>query len=336
MSKTAPADRQKKDRKIVKCPGSVTLLAGCIALLCFALPYTAIAQNDADAISKLADSLAGTGDYAAAISLYGKLIQKKADPEYYHSRGNNYKEIREYDKSIADISKAISLAPDSCKYYLSKGIAQEAADKADDALATYTQGLKHADDDSTRSVFTGARGVIFFKRHNLPQATEELTKTLKYDSTNYDALVDLASIYNSTHHAGDAMTMLAAAMRHYPDDVAVIGNLAYLYMTAGEFAASLELNNRVLELSDQKPPEVLNNRGYVKYMLNDLPGALADINASLTIAPGNAFAWKNRALVYIGMNKSELACADLREAIKQGYTATYGDDAERLLKDNCK
>lgn len=97
---------------------------------------------------------------------------------------------------------------------------------------------------------------------------------------------------------------------------------------------ALEYNNKVIEL-DKDQPLAFNNRGYVKYKLNDLKGAMQDVNHSLELYPSNSFAYKNRALIFIALKQMNFACEDLQKAISLGFTSMYGDEVQKLLEKYC-
>jgi tetratricopeptide (TPR) repeat protein len=69
--------------------------------------------------------------------------------------------------------------------------------------------------------------------------------------------------------------------------------------------------------------------------LNDLKGALDDVNHSLQLYPQNSYAYKNRALIFIAMKQYSKACADLQIAIQLGFTQMYGDEVKNLLEQYC-
>ena len=51
-------------------------------------------------------------------------------------------------------------------------------------------------------------------------------------------------------------------------------------------------------------------------MLKQYDEALSDIEKSISLDSTNSFAYKNRALVYIGLDSLHLACDDLNKATK--------------------
>lgn len=70
--------------------------------------------------------------------------------------------------------------------------------------------------------------------------------------------------------------------------------------------------------------------------MGDLKGALADVNKSIKLYPANSYAFRNRALIYIEMNKIKKACEDLQAAIDKGFVQSYGQEVIELQKKHCK
>jgi len=105
----------------------------------------------------------------------------------------------------------------------------------------------------------------------------------------------------------------------------------YIKQRAGDFAAAIDDYNRFIELTPGGDHSfALNNRGYAKYKLNDLDGALKDIENSISLNMGNSYAYRNRALVYIAKENLELACNDLETALALGFTKSYGGEVQGL------
>ena len=103
----------------------------------------------------------------------------------------------------------------------------------------------------------------------------------------------------------------------------------------GRYEEALVYFNKALEL-DKDEPLTLNNRGFTRYKLNNLAGALEDINKSIFLYTTNAYAYKNRALVYLALDKKEEACTDLQKARELQFEKQYGPEVNELIKKNCQ
>ena len=81
--------------------------------------------------------------YKEALDCYTKAIEiDPNDPILYSNRSAMHLNLGEYDQSINDAEKAISLKPDYAKAYLRKGKALEGQQRLQEALDTYKLGLE--------------------------------------------------------------------------------------------------------------------------------------------------------------------------------------------------
>ena len=81
--------------------------------------------------------------YKEALDCYTKAIEiDPNDPILYSNRSAMHLNLQEFDQSLADAEKAISLKSDYAKAYLRKGKALEGLNKIEEALDTYKLGLE--------------------------------------------------------------------------------------------------------------------------------------------------------------------------------------------------
>jgi tetratricopeptide (TPR) repeat protein len=110
----------------------------------------------------------------------------------------------------------------------------------------------------------------------------------------------------------------------------------YIRQNSGDYKEAINDYNRFIELSPGGDHSfALNNRGYAKYKLNDLEGALKDIDNSIGLNMSNSFAYRNRALVYLGLDSIAPACQDLETALDLGFTKSYGGEVQELFEKYC-
>ena len=69
--------------------------------------------------------------------------------------------------------------------------------------------------------------------------------------------------------------------------------------------------------------------------LGDLKGAMGDVNKSIELYPSNSYAFRNRALIFIEMNKIQDACNDLQRSSELGFTKMYGSEVDDLRTKYC-
>lgn len=110
----------------------------------------------------------------------------------------------------------------------------------------------------------------------------------------------------------------------------------YIKDKRGDYKGSIEDYNKFISLNKGgNNAFALNNRGFAKYKLNFLEDALGDVEKSLSIDPANAYAYRNRAKIFIAMDSLDAACSDLKKAIDYGYPEKYGKEVDSLLEQYC-
>lgn len=156
-----------------------------------------------------------------------------------------------------------------------------------------------------------------------------------------------------------AINTFSDGIKTYPDFTLGYMNLAFLYSEKEDYKEALRISDIIItlvnngtnsvldaELSpdvgsnlediDNLFPVIYNNRGYVKYKLNDLEGALTDVNYSILMLPENAYAHRNKALINIALGNKDAACNDLQKALDLGFTKDYGLEVQALKDKNCE
>jgi len=111
----------------------------------------------------------------------------------------------------------------------------------------------------------------------------------------------------------------------------------YAKEKTGDFKGALQDLNKFIDLNKNgNNAFALNNRGFIKFNLNDHAGAMEDIQKSIELDPENSFAYKNRALIYLSTDSISLACTDLNKALELGFTKDYGNEVLELSEKYCE
>jgi tetratricopeptide (TPR) repeat protein len=117
---------------------------------------------------------------------------------------------------------------------------------------------------------------------------------------------------------------------------AYLNRAYYVKVNAGDFKGAIEDYDKFIQLNKEgNNAFALNNRGFAKLKMNDLPGAKEDIMMSFSMDSTNSFVYKNRALYFIALDSINLACKDLKRAIELGFSKNYGSEANDLIKQYC-
>ncbi len=242
---------------------------------------------------------------------------------------------KEYEKAIITLSVAITDMPDSVNLYDMRGALLETFRLYEEAIKDFTSGIEKTDDPALKSHLLANRGGTKCRIRDFAGGYEDLVKAIEYDSTNVDALSNLAAVCDEVGRADETLIYLDKIVVIDPDYVPAYVNLGYKYQLMGEHQKAIEYFDKAIALA---PDEALgySNRSYSKLKLDDVKGAMKDINESIKLYPSNSYAYKIRALIFLEKNKLDDACKDLSLAIEYEYTEQYGPEVNELIEKHCK
>jgi tetratricopeptide (TPR) repeat protein len=122
----------------------------------------------------------------------------KLDPNSawaYHSRGNAYLDMENYDGAVKDYTEAIKLAPRQAWSYANRGKARLLQGRYDQAIADTTEAAKLRPNDFHTYM---TRGEAFLRKAQYARAISDLTKAIKLDPESAPALRIRAEAYRGT------------------------------------------------------------------------------------------------------------------------------------------
>ena len=175
---------------------------------------------------------------------------------------------------------------------------------------------------------TNPRGEIFYLRgvcavetHDYPQALDDLDAALKTIPPFADLCFRRGMALYFLHDLNSALADLDRAITLDPMHTPSLKAMGQLLAQAGRFAEAKRAFDRLLALSPSAGG--FSDRASVQRGLGNLAGSLSDAEQALTLAPGLAGAWQNRAVALHDLNR-------LQEAISSFHKAAdlQPDDAE--------
>ena len=118
-----------------------------VLVVALAWGTSAPARADARADHAAARRAEEADNYREAVRLYTKAIQSgeftnKSLSIAYRDRGDSYRQLRLYDKAIADYTTAISIRPKYYQAYNHRGLAYAGKGKYDEAVADFTTAME--------------------------------------------------------------------------------------------------------------------------------------------------------------------------------------------------
>lgn len=278
------------------------------------------------------------GNYKKAITIFNNIIESGSkNPEHYLARSRCYKKTDEFQKAYDDLNMAVKLSNMNAVYYYERGLLLESFGGYEtEAIDDFTMARNYTDTDSIifKSIYHRASLRSYIR--DFDNSYIDFWCAYKLNPNDKELLNDFAMLLNETGKSDSAILLLNKLIQLDTNDFMGYQNLAFVFSTIENYKESLKYFNKCFSLTQDPNAYLYNNRGYVKYKLNDFDGALKDINTSIKLFSSNSYAYRNRALIYIDQGKTEKACEDLNKAIELGFTRIHGDEVLNLYNKLCK
>ena len=180
-------------------------------------------------------------------------------------------------------------------------------------------------------------GSAKYQLKNYVSAIKDFDEAINLDNNYTDAYYLRALCFGTLKRYNKALNDFNKVIELDPSyKDAYINRGYYVLEKTGNYEEAINDYNKYLELnSDGENAFALNNRGYAKYKLNNLEGAMKDIQESIQLNPDNSFAYKNRALIYVSLDSINLACQDLEQANALGFSNEFGTEVSQLISKFC-
>ncbi len=208
----------------------------------------------------------------------GKLNTRNMARAHYQ-RAGAYSETGDFDKAIADYTKAIELDPRLKSGYWGRAEAYDKKGDFDAAISDYSKLMEI----EPKGVWQINRAGEFKKKGDYDAAIADYTKALE---VNPEVLVESsrADAYLQKGDLDHAIADYTTAIERDPSDWLAYNGRAWVYFKAGKAAQALSDAHRSLELSPNDPA-ALDTRGNILEDLGRREEAIADFQRALAIAP---------------------------------------------------
>jgi len=284
----------------------------------------------------------------------------------YSVRGNDYLDLRKFDKAIADFTKAVTLDPEHAYAWANRGITYAHMKNAAAAKADLDRA--ESIDPRVEVIFHG-RAVLAQAANDIPSAIAALTRAIDLKAKNSWALERRADLYFSRgdydRSMADAQTLLdfdptsvsgayykaksLSQKERYEEalsfldssDPKISGDMdfqlirAEIHVQMGETESAREIYAQIRSGAEG------NGRQYNALCWSlatvnfDLETALLDCNAALKLEPGEPAYLDSRAMVFLRQGKYEDAIDSYDQALEKSAdfaVSRYGRGLAKLKK----
>lgn len=246
-------------------------------------------------------------EWDKAMADYSKAIE--IDPNYtdaYYSRGNAWDNSGQFDKAIADYSRAIEINPKLTQAYYNRGAAYGKIGQPDLAIADCSKAIEI---DPKSSEAYANRGVAYLNLGQWDNAIADFSIAIGLNPNSTQAYENRGVAYINLRQWDKAIEDCSRAIGIDPDNAKVYNNRGFTYGMLGQYDKSIEDYSKAIGI-DPKYADVYNNRGVAYLNMGQWDKAIADFTTLIAINPGYVKAYFNRGYTYGNLGQWENAIAD--------------------------
>jgi tetratricopeptide (TPR) repeat protein/predicted aspartyl protease len=262
-------------------------------------------QATADSAAKPgADSAAKPGDGEGA----------PTDAAGFARRGAAYAARRDYERAIADLTRARELAPGEPSYLYQRALAYTGSNQPLLAMADLDQSLKLEPDDIPALM---ARARLRIAGRDKLHALADLDAADKIAPRQADARLDLGSLYVSADSLAPAIAQFDLWIAAHPSDgqqVRALGARCWARALADRDLDKALADCNAAHALEPKNAAILDSRGLVRLRLGDFDRSIADYDAALSLNPKIAWSLYGRGLAKLRKGASAAGAADIAAA----------------------
>jgi tetratricopeptide (TPR) repeat protein len=242
--------------------------------------------NPAQALADSAIAAFGRKEYDKTIADYTKAIQ--IDPNFataYFNRASAYGMKSEYDKAIADYTKAIELNPGITGAYNNRGIAYLDKDDYDRAMADFNQQIRIAPYART---YTN-RGITYYKKNDLDRAMADHNQAIRLDPNLAEAYSNRGLVYEAKSDHDMAIADYTQAIRLNSNYADAYHNRGKAYYEKGDYDMAIADYTQAIRINPNFA-KTYGFRGMAYFQKKDLDRTIADFETALRLDPNDALA----------------------------------------------
>jgi len=237
------------------------------------------------------------------------------DAAGFARRGAGFAARNEFGPAIADLSKAIDMAPTVADYPYQRGLIYLRNKQPFLAMADFDQTLKLKPDDVPALI---ARAALRLAGHETAQAVQDLEAADKASAKQDDVHFQIAELYERADLPPAAIDQFSLWIDAHSEDArlpgALNGRCWLRALTGVDLDKALNDCNRAIRTAP-KNASMFDSRGLVRLRLGDLDQAIADYDASLAINPKLGWSLYGRGLAKTRKGMTADGAADIAAAV---------------------
>jgi tetratricopeptide (TPR) repeat protein len=239
------------------------------------------------------------------------------DAAGYSRRGSARKARHDFERALADLSRACEMAPTNPDYFYQRGVIYRENKQPAEALADFDRAITLKSDAVDALI---ARAQVRMDNHDSPGAKADLDAANRAAPKESDVRLTLAFGFTRIDDLEDSIAQYDLWIAGHAVDsklpTALGGRCRARALLGKDLSAALSDCNTALKRSSDPGSfnaNVLANRGLVRLRMGDYAKAVADYDAALKIEPKNAWALYGRGIAKL-RQKNPAGDADINAA----------------------
>lgn len=195
----------------------------------------------------------------------------------------NYK-LKKYEEALTNCNKSFELNAENKSTFWDRALVYAAQGKNAEAIKDYTKALQYYTAASDKAILYSNIGLCQIDLYQDAEAVQSLTKSLEYNPNYGNAYWNLGAAYKNLGKYNESIANYTRAIEYYQNNFESLSKIYYW-------------------------------RGYGKGKLEDLDGAIADLNKAIEYRPAYGAAYWERALIYEKKMNYTKSIADYKIAL---------------------
>jgi tetratricopeptide (TPR) repeat protein/S1-C subfamily serine protease len=257
-------------------------------------------------------ALAWQGKYQAAVTaLEASLLKQPNYTPALSELSRLYRELKEYEKALALINKAIQFAPKNANFYGEKAqLLYYELKRHKEAWLAINQAISL----SPRAMFYSSRGAIYDELKEYSKAITDYDKAIAINPEYEDAYYNRGITYYTLQDYSKAITAYDKAIAINPEFALAYSNRGGAYDELKEYSKAIADYDKAIAINPEYA-DAYYNRGLTHYAIKKYPKAIADFTKAIAINPKFSVAYSNRGVAYDELKDYPKAIADYNKAI---------------------
>lgn len=256
------------------------------------------------------------GQYDKALADFSRALEINSNyANIYYNRAYAYTNKDEHEKAISDYSEAIKINPRDKEAYNNRGAAYGQKGQYDKAISDFTAALIL---NSKNSDLYNNRGTAFMKKGLYDDAISDFTEAIKIDPDYARAYCNRGTAYKEKNQYDKAISDYTEAIRANPKDAKAYNNRGVTRAVLKEYEKAISDYAKAIEI-DEGYLDAYNNRAIAYTKTGQYDKAISDYTQILTIEPDYAKAYYGRGTVYCSKGEFDKAWADIKKSEGLGF-----------------